>query len=138
MIIILPRGYEVDPMELPADFETEIAEVFRAYTKGTSKEYTFQDKLAFIDLCIERAHDYDDSCEAVKKFLSGRMVSEVEDGEFPQEDDYYCFDFMVECFDMGKEYQSAYSHNYGNNRHINEAVEKMLLKIMKVIVDWQE
>lgn len=49
MIIALRRGVTVDPMKLPEDFEQQVQEAFREYTKGTAPEYRYQDKLKFID-----------------------------------------------------------------------------------------
>lgn len=37
--IELPRGVIVDVFDLPEDFEEQIIESFKGYTKGTAKDY---------------------------------------------------------------------------------------------------
>ena len=142
MIVILPRNVEVDTNNVPEDFEQQIQDAFTAYTEGTADDYTFQDKLCFIDLCIERFHNpqrFNDD-DIVMEFIKGRFENDLDNGDFPQESDYYNIDFMTECFCYGKEFRKMYSHDFGGeycNRHEEEKIEKIIIRIIKAVLDWK-
>lgn len=133
MIATLPRELEIDTNNMPVDFETQVKAAFAEYTEGTAKEYTFQDRLRFLDLCIESLHGGKDSDDTVMEYLKSRMESDIRNGEFPCESDYYNFDFMVEMFEMGKEYQSMYKQYYDGGRHEKENIEKIITRIIKAL-----
>ena len=52
MIIELPRKIKVDTDNIRSDLAKIVKEEFAQYTSGTGKEYTYQDKLLFIDLMV--------------------------------------------------------------------------------------
>lgn len=133
MICTLPRGYEIDTNDMPEDFEAQIKEKFAEYTEGTTEEYTFEDRLRFLDLCVESLHGGKDSDDTVMEYLKDRMESDIRNGEFPDESDYYSFDFMVEMFEMGKEYQSMYMQYHKDGRHEKEGIEKAITRIIKAL-----
>lgn len=130
MIATLPRGLEIDTHDMPEDFEAQVKAAFAEYTEGTAKEYTYEDKLRFLDLCIEALHGGKDSDDTVMEYLKDRMEQDIRNGEFPEESDYYSFDFMVEMFEMGKEYQSMYQNGY---RHEKESIEKAITRIIMAL-----
>ena len=136
MTITLPRGLEVDPYNLPDDFEKQIQDVFTDYTEGTKDAYTFQDKLCFIDHCIEDCHGTGDSDDIVRADLKNRIEHEIEYGDFPDRDEYFSFESMVYYYDLGKESQRLYSRDF-KDHHDKEAIEKMLIRIMKAILTWE-
>lgn len=49
MKVNFPRGLVFDLDNIPDDFEAQIRQAFHDFTEGTRKEYTYQDKLLFID-----------------------------------------------------------------------------------------
>lgn len=137
MIITLPRGLEVDPYNLPDDFEEQIKNAFADYTNGTKEEYTFQDKLCFIDVCAEYCHNKGDSDDIIMADLKDRIGREIEYGDFPEKDDYFSLEGMEYYYNMGKESQRLYSHDFGKDHHDEEAIEKMLIRIIKTVIDWE-
>ena len=90
MILNFPRGLTVDIENPPSDFEEQIKQCFRDYTEGTAKEYTYQDKLAFIDRIRELANDVPEySTDAVMELMKGHFEFQISEyGEFPNEDDF--------------------------------------------------
>lgn len=133
MICELPRGLMIDTNDMPEDFEEKIKAAFAEYTMGTSEEYTFEDRLRFMDLCIESLHGGKDSDDTVMEYLKDRMEQDIRNGEFPDESDYYCIDFMIEMFEMGKEYQSMYMPHFNGGRHEKEGIEKAITRIIKAL-----
>lgn len=133
MIATLPRGIEIDTNNMPEDFEAQIKAAFEEYTRGTADDYKFEDKLRFLDLCVEYLHGGKDSDDTVMEYLKDKMESDIRNGEFPEESDYYCFDFMVEMFEMGKEYQSMYQQYCNGGRHEKEGIEKAITRIIQAL-----
>lgn len=137
MTIILPGRLEVDPKNLPEDFEDQIRKVFTDYTEGTAEAYTFKDKLCFIDLCVEDCHGAGDSDDIVAADLKKRIGRDIEYGDFPEKDDYFSFEGMEYYCRLGKESQRMYSHNYPGDKHDEEVIEKMLIRIMQAVLSWE-
>ena len=138
MIATLPRGLIIDTNDLPEDFEKRIKAAFAEYTMGTAKEYTFEDRLRFLDLCIEALHGGNDSDDIVMEYLKDKMEQDIRNGDFPEESDYYSFDFMVEMYEMGKEHQSMYQQYCDGGRHEKEGIEKAITKIIRALFDYKE
>ena len=137
MLISLPKGIEVNPHALPEDFEQQIKDAFTDFTSGTAEAYTFQDQLYFIDMCVTDCHRTGDPDDMVMAYMQKRMAYDLENGTFPQESDYYDIDAMADIFKLGNENQRLYSHDYDGDRHDEEAIEKMLIRIMKVVLFWE-
>lgn len=139
MIVILPRGVEVDTNDVPEDFEYQIQDAFGAYTEGTASAYTFQDRLCFIDTCIDAFHNPDrmSSDDVVMEHLKERFEYDVRNGDFPSETEYMDFDSLVECYELGKRHSKMYSHDYGGGKHEEEKIEKLIIRIIKAVLDWK-
>ncbi len=144
MHIRLPRDYEVDIDEtdvfkVPEGFKEEITRVFGEYTDGTSEAYTYQDKLCFIDVCVKWLNGTRDQYESdiVMDKVKSVFAYELENnGEFITESDVYNLEFMAECYRDGA--NSARLHQeYDEDRHKTETKERLLIEIIKVVMDWE-
>ena len=141
MIINLPRGLDVDIDNVPDDFEEQVQKAFRNYTSGTDEKYTFQDKLCFIDLCVQYLHGNKDSDDAVMDLVKDSIESDLRNGEFPQERDYYSLEYMEYCYNQGKESQRLHSKDLGGkykDHHLEEKIEKLIIRILKAIIMWEK
>lgn len=144
MHIRLPRGYEVDIDEtdvfkVPEGFKEEIARVFGEYTEGTSEACTYQDKLRFIDVCVKYLNGTRDTYESdiVMDKVKDTFAYELEyNGEFITESDVYNLEFMAECYRDGAE-SARLDQKYDEDRHKTEAKERLLIEIIKVVMDWE-
>lgn len=138
MEVKLPRGLRIDLDNIPENFDAQIRQCFAEYTEGTADAYTFEDKLCFIDVCVELLHREKDSEEEVLDLMKGYMEYMVrEQGEVPSEEDYLSLEFMQDCYSEGKKMNQLYSR-YVDDMKDNERIEKLLLRIMKVILFWPE
>lgn len=133
MIATLPRGLVIDTNNMPEDFEGQVKAAFAEYTQGTAEDYTFEDRLRFLDLCIEAFSGGKDSDDSVMEYIKDRMEQDIRNGEFPEESDYYSFDFMVEMYEMGKEHQSMYQQYRNGGRHEKESIEKAITRIIQAL-----
>lgn len=82
---------------------------------------------------MESLHGGKDSDDTVMEYLKDRMEQDIRNGEFPDESDYYSFDFMVEMFEMGKEYQSMFNQYHKDGTHEKEGIEKAITRIIKAL-----
>ena len=63
MIINLPWVEQINTLCLPKDFEEQVKTSFKKFTEGTSKQYTFEDKLLYLDN-LRRGYLRTDNTEA--------------------------------------------------------------------------
>lgn len=138
-IVKLPRGIEVDIFDLPEDFEEQVKESFRGYTEGTAKEYRYCDKLGYIDCCIKYLNGGKRSDDIVNEMVEGRILYEWrENGEIITEDDIYCFEFMEECYNRGKEDARLCSHFGSDDHHIYDQIQKVIVKVITIVMNYEE
>ena len=137
--IKLPRGLEVDIFNLPEDFEEQIKEAFRGYTAETDEEYRFCDKLGFIDCCAEHLNHDVDSDTAVDDLVERRILHEWrENGEIIQKDDVYCFEFMKDCYNKGRQDAELYSCFGSDDHHIYDQIQKVLVQVITIVMNYEE
>ena len=141
MILHLVRDLTVDPYNVPDDFDDQVKKTFSEFTEGTVDDYMFEDQLYFIDLCVHSMHGNVDDNDGVMNCMKGYLEYEVKDlGEIPDEDDYLTLGFMEICYQAGKESQRMCSHDFVNchSRHDEEVIEKVLIRIIKAVLDYEK
>ena len=138
MIVNLPRGLKINLDNVPEDFESMVQKAFSEYAEGTAKEYMFQDKLAFIDRSIVLLHGDKPSYEAIMDLMKDYLEGEVREyGNIPDKTDYLSPEFMENCYIAGVDSQRMYSR-YGVGRHDEEKIERLLLRLIKAVIEYQE
>lgn len=141
MTVNLPMGMTVDVYNLPDDFEIQVQQAFRKFTSGTSKDYTYQDKLYFIDLASKYLHGGKSSEEAVRQLMHDKFDYELDDqGRFADETDYYSIEFMEWCYEEGAERQKLHSRTFEGvkNNLDRENIEEMLVRFIKAVIDYEK
>ncbi|WP_147417188.1 hypothetical protein [[Ruminococcus] lactaris] len=138
-VVKLPRGIEVDIFNLPEDFEEQIKESFEGYTDETAKEYRYCDKLGYIDCCVRYLNNCKDTDDVVNEMVEGRILCQWREyGELINEDDVYCFEFMEDCYNRGREDASMYSHFGSDDHHIYDQIQKVLVKVITIVMNYEE
>lgn len=138
MIINLPRGLSFDLDHLPDDFEEQVKKAFAEYTELTHPDYTFQDKLMFIDVSVGMLHGQKGAHEAVMELMKDSFEYQVEEyGDFPNESDFLSVEFMEYCWEQGQENQRLYSR-YNVDRHEEEKIEKMLIRLINAVLSYEK
>ena len=137
--IRLPRGLEVDIFNLPEDFKEQVEQAFEKYTSGTAKAYMYADKLGFVDRCIEFLNGDKDSDDVVNSLIEETMIAEWRNnGEIIKEDDIYSFEFMENCYGVGREHSSLHSH-FGNDDHyIYDQIQKVLVQVITIVMNYED
>lgn len=131
-----PRGVKVDIMNPPEDFEEQIRQSFADYTDGTNPDYMYEDKLAYIDLMREYAHQITDSYDAVRDLIFERFQYEFDEyGTFIGEEDFQTLDALREAYEAGK---LDLHDKYTDDHHVNEKIHKLLARAIKVVMDYPE
>ena len=125
---------EIDTDHIPDDFDELVLKAFQKFTSGTSKDYTYQDKLAYIDVmrrCLHKAHDTE---ECVRHLMHEMLDYEViEYGDIPNREDYLSVEFMTSCFDAGR--TNLYAQ-YTRDHHVDEVIMQLLVRAIKVVINY--
>lgn len=138
-MIKLPRGIEVDIFNLPEDFEQQVTESFRGYTEETAKEYRYCDKLGYIDCCVRHLNGDKQSDDVVNENVERRILHQWrEHGEIIDENDVYCFEFMEECYEAGKEDTRLCSHFRNDDHHIYDQIQKVFVEVIKIVMSYED
>lgn len=134
-IITLPRGVKVDVFNLPEDFDEIVRKTFYEYTEGTAEDYRYCDKLAYIDLTVQRLNKSQNTTARVEEICEeyfGSFVSREFD--IPEREDFLNMDFMEDCYRQGQK-DARLKSNYGiDDHHIYEEVQKTLCRIITVVM----
>ena len=138
MKVNFPRGLVFDLDNIPEDFEAQIQKAFHDYTKGTRKEYMYQDKLCFIDVMVNLLHGKCDNGALVDEWLSGYADHERnENGYFITKDDAFSWDSMVAMVDVGRKQQSLYGEYTEKGSREDEKIMKLLCRAIKAVMDYE-
>jgi hypothetical protein len=135
--IRLPRGVEVDIFNLPDNFEEVVKKSFSEFTEGTHEDYTYQDKLAYIDRFIEKLSKYEDVGSEVDKIVKDKFAYEWSTGELLQEEDVYCYEFMQCCYSVGRENQRLYQHFGKQDHHIYDQIMRVLVRVITIVMNYE-
>lgn len=135
MNIKFPRGVTVDINNVPQNFEDLIRESFEAFTEGTAADYTYQDKLAYIDLCRKYLHRAEETNDCVLALMKEYLEYNVtEQGEIPDKEDYLSVEFMETCYERGR--TNLYDH-YTGNHHVDDKIMGLLARAIKVVINYE-
>ena len=140
LIVILPKGLSFDVYDLPDDFESQVQKAFSEFTEGTAKDYTFMDKLRFIDLASYYLHGGKDEETAVRELIHNKLDYDLDEyGTFPDETDYLSTEFMEMCYSEGRRSQRFDSDGFKDvdSYKDREQIEKMLLRFIKAVIDYE-
>ena len=101
----------------------------------TAKAYTYQDKLAYIDVCRKHLHRADDTGSCVRELMKDLLEYQVtEQGEIPDKEDYLSVEFMENCYDAGR--TNLYAR-YTGNHHIDDKIMDLLVRAIKVVINYE-
>ena len=137
-VVSFPRGLRVNLNNIPDDFEDQIKDCFTSYTEGTAKDYTYQDKLAFIDLIAQYINKKIDAYTAIRsKILEVCEYDLDNEGRLPDDEDFRSIEFMEECFMMGRDSMRLYTKVSGDH-HIYDEVMKLECRAIRAVMEWGE
>ena len=130
----LPKGLRVDVFNVPEDFDEQVRKSFKEYTAGTSDRYTYQDKLAYIDLINEYAHRWPDPADEVNNYIKDRFAYELEEnGNFLSECDFRTTEVMEDIYSLGR--LKLYDH-YRHDEHIDEEIMWVVARVIRVVMNY--
>ena len=133
--IRLGNGMDIDIFNPPENLEELVQMEFALYTRGTSSDYTDEDRLRFIDVTIERLHCAD-SYYAVKDLIMERYEYELDDqGRLMDSDEFYNMEFMECCYERGREDASLRYHC--DDHHVYDKVNRLIARIIRAVMTWE-
>lgn len=141
LTVTLPKGLVVDVYDLPEDFEKQVQKAFEEFTELTANDYTYQDKLMFIDRAAYFLHGQKEAETRVRELIHEKLDYELDEyGSFPDESDYLSTEFMEWCFEEGRQSQRLHSQYFeGVEDHKDrEQIEKMLERFIKAVISYEK
>lgn len=134
-ILKFPRDVSVDVNNPPEDFEEQIRKSFAGYTAGTNKDYTYQDKLAYIDLIRQYAHREPDGTDEATDYIKERFEYELDEfGNFTPESDFQTIEVMADMWERGN--MKLHEHFTGDH-HIDDKIQMLLVRAIKVVINYE-
>ena len=137
MIIELPRKIKVDTDNIRPDLAEIVKEEFAQYTSKTREEYTYQAKLLFIDLMVQRLH-HADSATKVNRLIKQTFAYRLDEyGEFADETEFLSTEFMEDCYQLGQEDHKLYSRNFTGDYDTDEAIMQIEAIVIKAVMEYE-
>ena len=137
MEVYFPRGLIFDLDFITADFETRIQQAFHDYTAETNKDYTYQDKLSFIDRMVCLLHGEKTDDDLLEKWIVDYTAYQRREyDEFVTRDDIYSDEGMVAMINVGREQQSLYGEYVRKGSREDEKIMKLLCRAIKAVMDY--
>lgn len=136
MIIKLPHIDPIDTLNPPKDLEGQVKKSFGTYTECTADEFTNEDRLNFLDNLREMLHPGEPE-DYVKDMIMEEVDRAIsEEGNYPDKEDFYCFEFMCQCFAAGnKEFLPEFK-KYEKNKKDNAKTLMVIAEIIKAVMTW--
>lgn len=138
MKITLLKGISVDIDAVPDNLEEIIQQSFTEYTCGTREEYTFEDKLMFIDMTVQKLHKATDANMIANKLCFDFFEYELsETCHLPDPDEFIEAGFLSACVEAGQKNQRLYSFEYSQSRRDCEKIMKILERVITAVMLWK-
>lgn len=144
MQIKLPWIKPFDTLDLPNDFEDQIRESFKKYTRGTNTRYTWKDKMLYIShLPLVFKNTIDLSLDTIaEKEVRDSIHSQLdykldEEDDVLDRDDVYSFEFMCQCFVDGMRYVRPLQEYESYSSSTNDETQKAMFQIMQIVMNWE-
>ena len=137
MIIDLPRGVKIDIDHVPENLEEIVQRAFGEYTHGTSKYYTFEDRLMFIDVMMKNIW-HADAGRDVNGLIMDRFRYVLEDqGELTEPEEFLSVPFMQDCYDLGRNKARLRCRGVTDDRNSDEKIMKIVERAIRAVMNWE-
>lgn len=137
MRIRLPYIEQINTECLPDNFEELVKKSFINFTKGTNKNYTFEDKLLYLDnLRKFYLRGYTDTSFEITKILGESYRQQLDDyDDVLEKEEVLSTEFMEHCFDRGfmpfRDTWDKWSSSANDRAH------KAIVTIIKIIINFE-
>ena len=135
-VLYFPRGVEIriTPKSVVTDeFRQQIRDSFRDYTYGTSEDYRYQDKLAYINLIREENFKVDGG-----HLINEYIMDQIRDqGEFSL-DDFKSFEILESLINLGIDRSLKDWHHWSGDHHLDEPACKFVQAAIEEVMNYPE
>lgn len=137
MVITLPRGIKIDIDRVPGNLEDIVQKSFGEYTQGTSRAYTYQDRLMYIDVMMKNIW-HADAQRDVQKMILDRFKYNLDDqGELTEPEEFLSVSFMEDCYDLGHDRARLRCRGVTEDRHDDEKIMKIIERVIRAVMNWE-
>ena len=137
MRIRLPYIESIETEQLPNNFEELVKISFTKFTEGTNKDYTFEDKLLYLDNMRKYyLRGYTDTNFEITKLLGENYRYQLDEyGTTLEKEEVLSTEFMEHCFDKGfMPFRDSWD-KWSSSR--NDNIHKVILKIIEIVVNFE-
>lgn len=137
MKIRLPYIETIETECLPDNFEELVKKSFVNFTKGTNKDYTFEDKLLYLDnLRKFYLRGYTDTSFEITKILGESYREQLDNhDDILEKEEVLSTEFMEYCFDKGfmpfRDTWDKWSSSANDRAH------KAIVAIIKIVINFE-
>ena len=136
MKITLPRGVQIDIDHVPDDLEEIVQKTFGEYTNGTSRSYTYEDRLMYIDVMMKNIW-HSDAQRDVEILILDRFKYNLRDqGELTEPEEFLSVEFMEECYSLGHDRARLRCRGVTDDRHDDEKIMKIIERVIRAVMNW--
>lgn len=137
MVITLPRGIKIDIDRVPGNLEEIVQKSFDEYTKGTSRAYTYEDRLMYIDVMMKNIW-HADAQRDVQKLILDRFKYNLDDqGELTEPEEFLSVSFMEDCYNLGHDRTRLRCRGVTEDRHDDEKIMKIIERVIRAVMNWE-
>lgn len=137
MIITLPWINPIDTNNVPSNFDELVKESFKKFTDGTSDDFTFLDKLSYLDNLRKIYLREDDTELSVRNLIRDMVLYHLEEyNEMPETDEILDVEFMERCYDEGFRPFHCEWDKTSSSKNYN--VQKLILRIIQIVVNYEK
>ncbi|MGT2743658.1 hypothetical protein [Streptococcus plurextorum] len=137
MKIRLPYIEPIETENLPDDLETLVKKSFTRFTEGTNKDYTFADKLLYLDN-MRRFYlrNYTDTSFEITKLLGENFRYQLDEyDDVLDKEDVLSTDFTEYCFDKGFMPLSDTWDKWSSSA--DTRAKKAIVEIIKIVINFE-
>lgn len=137
MIIRLPWINPIDTNNVPSNFDELVKESFKKFTDGTSDDFTFLDKLYYIDN-LRKIYLREDNTElSVRNLIRDMVMYHLEEyNDLPETSEILDVEFMERCYDEG--FRPFYYEWDKTSSSRNYMIQKIILRIIQIVVNYDK
>ena len=137
MIITLPRGIKIDIDRVPENLEEIVQKSFGEYTHGTSRAYTYEDRLMYIDVMMKNIWRADAQRD-VQTLILNRFKYNLDDqGELTEPEEFLSVSFMEECYSLGHDRARLRCRGATEDRRDDEKIMKIVERVIRAVMNWE-
>lgn len=139
MTINLPYIEPINTLNLPDDFEEKVKYSFYKFMNGLGIDHIDKEKLFYLDNIRRIYLDRKTPLIEVGKIIGNCVAYDITNNDkYPDKEEFYNFDFMVECYIHGEMDSRFIKEDYDSISSDNDKTLKAIAQIVRIIMNYEQ